>query len=239
MPEFDPAIYSKGDPFSQRLALILPGKLDTKNYAHMQSHVDFLAAQGFHAVTFDPPGTWESVGDISLYTTTNYLVAIDELIVRFGNKPTLLVGHSYGGSIAMLAASRNAGVIGFVAIMSQARASQYSPSKLVNGTAISRRDMPGSPGKTREFALPLNFYRDAEKFNILEELKTCTKPKLFIAGKYDDVIKPELVKEAYVSSAEPKEFIVIDSDHDYRHEARLIKLVETKIGKFLPKLQSI
>ena len=37
---FKLAIYSKGNPKSKKLALVLPGKLDTKDYAHMKSHVE-------------------------------------------------------------------------------------------------------------------------------------------------------------------------------------------------------
>lgn len=98
---FKLAIYSKGDKNSPRLALVLPGKLDSKDYPHMHSHVDYLAKKGYFALTFDPPGTWESPGDIKLYTMTNYIKAVNELIENFGNKPTFVMGHSFGGSIAL------------------------------------------------------------------------------------------------------------------------------------------
>lgn len=94
---FNLAVYQKGSPDSKKLALVLPGRLDTKDYPHMRSHVDFLASKGYLALSFDPPGSWESEGDISLYLTTNYLKAVKELINHFGNKPTLLIGHSRGG----------------------------------------------------------------------------------------------------------------------------------------------
>src|SRR3989338_7497483 len=114
---FTLATYQKGDPISSKLALVLPGKLDTKDYAHMRSHVDFLSNLGFLALSFDPPGTWESPGDISLYTTTNYLKAVDELIEYFGNKPTFLMGHSRGASVSMIAASRNPKIMAYAAVM--------------------------------------------------------------------------------------------------------------------------
>ena len=83
---FEIAVYSKGDINSKKFALVLPGKLDTKDYFHMKSHVDYLAHLGFFALSFDPPGTWDSPGDIRLYTMTNYLKAIHELIAYFGNR---------------------------------------------------------------------------------------------------------------------------------------------------------
>src|SRR3989338_4759008 len=100
---FDLAVYAKGDPASSKLAIIIPGRLDSKDYAHNTSLVDYLAGRGYFALSFDPPGTWESPGDIGLYTTTNLLKVVDELIEHFGNKPTLLAGQSRGGTVAMLA----------------------------------------------------------------------------------------------------------------------------------------
>ena len=61
---FQLATYSQGDSESKKLALVLPGKLDTKDYSHMKSHVKYLAIMGYFALSFDPPGTWESKGDI-------------------------------------------------------------------------------------------------------------------------------------------------------------------------------
>jgi len=37
--DFDLAMYAKGDSSSPKVALVLPGKLDTKDYHHMRSHV--------------------------------------------------------------------------------------------------------------------------------------------------------------------------------------------------------
>ena len=66
-PNFKLATYQAGDPDAQKLALVLPGFLDTKDYAHMKAHVDLLAAQGYFALSIDFPGTWESGDDIELY----------------------------------------------------------------------------------------------------------------------------------------------------------------------------
>ena len=117
-PSFTLAIYSQGNPNADKFALVVPGKLDTKDYAHMKSHVDFLSKMGYLALSFDPPGTWESPGDISLYNTTNILKATDEIIAYFGNKPTFMMGHSRGAGITMISASKNPYITSYVAVMS-------------------------------------------------------------------------------------------------------------------------
>src|SRR3989338_10282910 len=100
---FELAVFTRGSENSNKLAILIPGRLDTKDYAHNTSHVEYLSKHGFYALSFDPPGTWESSGKIEEYNTTNYIKAINELIEYFGNKPTLLVGHSRGASVSMLA----------------------------------------------------------------------------------------------------------------------------------------
>ena len=234
---FELAVYEKGDPNSSKLAIVIPGKLDTKDYIHNTSLVDYLAGRGYFALSFDPPGTWESPGDIELYTTTNYLKAVDELIGHFGNKPTLLAGHSRGGTIAMLAGPKNSHVTHFIPIFSYYDApSDPSEERIVDGKVISHRDLPPGNMKTKEkkeFGLPLNYFEDGKQYNALAGLKKCTKPKLFFYGVKDDMNDPEDVKKAYEESAEPKMIHALNSEHDYRYHPEIIKEANQIIGKFL------
>lgn len=127
---FQLAVYQKGNLQANHLALVLPGKLDTKDYAHMRAHVDFLAEQGYLALSFDPPGTWESSGEIADYTMSNYLLAIRELIEHFENRPAFVMGHSRGGSMAMLAGIEIPEVTKFASIMSLYRSSSITEQEL-------------------------------------------------------------------------------------------------------------
>ncbi len=228
---FELAVYEKGDPNSSKIAIVIPGRLDTKDYAHMRSHVDFLASKGYFALSFDPPGTWESPGDISLYTTPNYLKAIDELIEYFGNRPTIILGHSRGGSMAMFAGINNPHVTHFIAMMSH-----YGPSSKPQESGnirISYRDLPPGTKKTKEnkqFNLPMSYFNDLTEYVGLE---TCTKPKLFFLGKEDNVVFPEDVREAYKLAAEPKQLHELNSDHDYRYHPEIIEEVNQVVGQFL------
>ena len=53
---FELASISQGDKNSGKLALLLPGRLDTKDYVSFVSHLKYFADRGFYAVAFDPPG---------------------------------------------------------------------------------------------------------------------------------------------------------------------------------------
>lgn len=236
---FELAIYTKSNLNRSKLAIILPGRLDTKDYPHMKRHVDFLANKGFFALSFDPPGTWESKGDISIYSMTNYLKAINELIEYFGNKPTFLVGHSRGGSMSMLAGTTNEKVVAFVAIMGsysyKPGAREYPNAEWKEkGYLFNKRDIPGT-NDFKEYRLPYSFYEDQCQYDMSNGLKNCTKPKMFIFGKNDTLVEPEIVKKAYEMSLNPKETSEVDSDHDYRYKPQVINKVNELIEKFIDK----
>ncbi len=239
-PSFTLAIYSQGDPNADKFALVVPGKLDTKDYAHMKSHVNFLSKLGYFAVSFDPPGTWESPGNISLYNTTNTLKAVDEIITYFGNKPTFMMGHSRGAGITMIAASKNPYITSYAAVMSPLGTGGFlenlDQNWEKNGYKISMRDLPpGSREETKEFRLPYSFYKDQLKYDLTDEILKCAKPKLITVGKNDPIVSPDRVRETYKLLAEPKVFYELDSDHDYRLNDKLIDKVNLQIKNFLEK----
>lgn len=233
---FNLAVYAKGEENSPKLALVLPGRLDTKDYPHMRSHVGFLATKGFFALSFDPPGTWESAGSIETYSMTNYLKAINELIEHFGSKPTFVMGHSRGGTMAMLAATTNPKIIGFAAVMSNYEGSAAKTEMKPGDVQVEYRDLPGNPEEKKRIDLPYAYFKDASQYNMLEGLKTYKKPKLFFWGNKDIMAKSEDVKHAYGASAEPKELHELNSAHDYRYDNKLIEEVNITVGAFLSKL---
>lgn len=238
---FELAVYRKGDANASKLAIVVPGRLDTKDYLHNTSLVDFLAERGYFALSFDPPGTWESPGSIDLYTTTNCLNAVDELIEYFGGKPTLIAGHSRGGTIAMLAGPKNPHITHIVPIFAYYGApADPEPERIVDGAVVSFRDLPPGTEKTKEqkeFRLPLNYFKDGAQYNALDGLKSCTKPKLFFYGEEDDMNEPQYVKEAFEISSEPKIIHGVKSDHDYRYHPEIVAEVNRVIGGFLDTTQ--
>lgn len=231
---FKLAVYMRGERNASKLAMLLPGRLDTKDYAHTTSHVDYLAGKGYFAFSFDPPGTWESPGSIDLYTMTNYMRAVNELVSLFGNKPTILMGNSRGGSMAMLAGPNNKYVTHIIAVMSYAGPSEVDENKITDGVEISYRDVPQNDSENRKrFDLPLNYFKDAAKHNILDNLKKCSKPKLFFYGTKDILVEPEDVKSTYQACIEPKMIHELNSEHDYRRHKEIVDEVNEVVGRFL------
>ena len=234
---FELAVYTRGDENAGKVALVLPGRLDTKDYIHMTSHVDFLADRGYYPLSFDVPGTWESPGDITEYTTTNYIRVVNELIERLGNKPTLLIGHSRGGSVAILAGAANKNVIGIIPIMATYGApSSPSPEDLKAGVHVSHRDLPPGTSKTaeqREFALPLSYFTDGRQYNPATKLREFAGPKLLICATNDEFTPPEKAKGVFDTLTEPKMLLELNTGHDYRYHPEMIEKVNSAIGKFI------
>jgi pimeloyl-ACP methyl ester carboxylesterase len=206
----------------------------------MKGHVDYLAKIGYFALTFDPPGTWKSPGDIRLYTTTNYLRAIDELINHFGNKPTIVIGHSRGATMAMLAASANPHIVAYVSIMSSFTNIGFGDKRdeawKKKGYIVSMRDLPPGGGpKEKRFELPYSFFEDQVPYKMTREIKESVKPKLIILGKKDTLVPPESVRETYDLLSKPKEIYELDSEHDYRYSQKSIEEVNKVVGAFLKR----
>jgi pimeloyl-ACP methyl ester carboxylesterase len=166
---------------------------------------------------------------------TNYLKAMNELIEHFGNRPTLLVGHSRGGSMAVLGGTTIAHVNAFIDIMGRASAAKSDEEWQKAGYKLERRDLPDSPSEIYEYKLSYSFVEDSLQYDSMARLQECTKPKLFVKGSQDITIPQGSIEEAFEISAEPKQMETIDSDHDYRKHPELIEEVNVLIGKFLER----
>lgn len=237
---FQLAIISRGDVNASKLAILTPGRLDTKDYAHNVSHIEFLAGQGYFAVAFDPPGIWDSPGGIELYSTTNCIKAVNELIEYFGNKPTLLMGHSRGGTISMLAGPKNDNVTHMVSVNSAPGGPTTVDRAKPGQITVSYRDLPPGTSRTPEaqrkrFDLPYSYFEDGDSYNALEGLANCTKPKLFFYGGKDDLTTPDEVKTMYNTAADPKVLHELNTDHDYRLHPEVMDEVNQVVGDFLKR----
>lgn len=233
---FQIAINEYGNSTSDCVAILMPGRLDTKDYINFVKHGEFLAKNGYMAISIDPPFTWDSPGDLQNYTTSNYVRAVNELIEYFGNKTTLLLGHSRGGATAMIASS-NPNVDAIV-LINAAYGSPTPPNqkKIIDGCLPESRDIP--PGDTRtekrqNFMLPMDYFKDGNKHNPVGALKRFKGKKLLIHATHDEFCSSEEVREIYNSLAEPKSFLEIGGTHDYRLFPEVIEQINQSMLGFI------
>ena len=222
---------------SKKLFVLLPGFLDSKDYAGLVGLANDLQGVGWTVIRVDSFGTWKSKGAIGDYSTTRRLQDVD-LVIDFakkvyGTEQIFVGGHSMGGRVAMLYAGRHLGVAAVIVIMSGALSSMAV--RWEKGKAkSSSRDLPENPKLSREFVVPYSFAEDALQYNAIEDIPRIKVPILFIAGEQDTLISPEKIKAGYLAANEPKKFVIIpDVGHDYRHEPAQIPLVSHEVLKFL------
>jgi len=221
---------------TDRLAILCPGYLDTKDYEGLARLAEALAGQGFTAVRFDPTGTWESEGTIADYTTTQYLADVKSVLdymLREGNYTyVLLGGHSRGGMVSILYTARDSRISAVVGIMPSSPRTFPAQKKELwkkEGVALSERDIPGKRGK-REYRVPYSHAEDRDKYDVIEEVKKVHVPILFLTGDQDTNVLPEHVELIFDNANEPKKFITFKGiGHDYRHNPEEVERVNERI----------
>ena len=229
---------------TDRLAILCPGFLDTKDYPHLVKLADALTAQGYTAIRFDPVGTWESDGDISDYTTTQYLANVKNILAYMRNRENythvLLGGHSRGGFVAIFYAAQDPKVSAVLGIMPpynllRTKREERDRKWKEDGFNISKRDVPG--GGEKEFRVPYSNMEDAKQYDVLSEVSKLRVPLILVAGEKDNLIPPEEVQKIFDNANEPKKMIVMKGiGHDYRRNPEEIETVNSEIIESLDEL---
>ena len=243
------AVIHRPEAKTEKLAILCPGFLDSKDYNGLLYLAEVLSENGFTAVRFDPTGTWESEGDISDYSMTQYLKdvrSVKEYMLKNGEyNYILLAGHSRGGRVSLLYATQDSDISMVVGIMPSATSIPRGPDKQRNndqwkkeGTQISTRDIPGNGKERKQFPVPYSFLEDSLKYNVMEEIPKMHIPVLLLAGEKDTIIYPDEVKSIFDKLACPKEFIIVSGvGHDYRHNIEKVKRVNDIIIKHLNNME--
>lgn len=227
---------------TDKLAILCPGYLDSKDYRGLSNLAEKLSGKDYVVVRFDPIGTWESEGDISEYTTTQYLADIksvlEYMLSQRDYKIILLGGHSRGGKMSILYAARDSRITSVLAIMASSGPieGQGREEWEKSEVKISQRDLPDDESKKIEFCVPFSHVLDHDQYDALADVKKIKTPIIFIAGELDEVVPAEDVKEIFDNANEPKKFIIIPNiGHDYRYNPSETEIVNNKIMEILEK----
>lgn len=221
---------------TDRLAVLCPGFLDSKDYRHLVMLADRLCEEGFTVVRFDPIGVWESSEDISEYTMTQYLKDIrsvlEYMLERGTYRQVLLGGHSRGGQMSILYAARDARITHVLGIMPS-----YGPIEGVwreewehTGMCIESREVPGDENRKAEYHVPFSHVLDRDRYDLIEDLKNVHVPVLLFSGGQDDIVPSRIVNDIYDAANEPKCYVEIpEARHDYRFDTSVVTAVNDVI----------
>jgi pimeloyl-ACP methyl ester carboxylesterase len=178
-----------------KVALLLPGYLDSPDYLHLVTFEKRLKELDYVVERLDLGDLWKT-GESKNYTVTHFLDQIKERVDHYKpEKPDeiLLLGHSRGAFTAIIAGSRIKEVTKIIALCPPPDI-KASAKKWVNqGNRTSKRDLPDKPTEYREFSIPYTYVEDSLKYSAIDEAKNIRKPLMIFIALNDEVVPPELM----------------------------------------------
>ncbi len=175
-----------------------------------------LVSRGFAVFRFDFTGLGSSDGD---FANTNFSSNIEDLVLAASflresyEAPSLLIGHSLGGTAVLNAARLIPETRGIVTIGSPASAEHVAKQFACDIEAIDRDGAATVSLAGRDFTIKKQFIDDIREHQDtrLNDLKLAT---LVMHSPVDNVVSINEAEKIYLSARHPKSFVSLDSaDH--------------------------
>ena len=177
-----------------------------------------LAERGFAVLRFDFTGLGNSEGE---FATTTFHSMQDDLKSAIGfltqnyQPPSFIVGHSFGGTIALSVAQSSQDIKGIVTL-----ASPFEPAHVLHhldqsSISLLDNDMPSSFEVAGElFDIDPEFVHDVRAFNMKAVLAKLNKPALILNIENDDIVDEDNSRQ--IQQWHSGETVLVDiknSDH--------------------------
>jgi len=218
-----------------KLALLLPGYLDSPDYLHMKIFEKRLKELGYVVERLDPCNLWKT-GDINNYSITNYIKQIKERVESYKNKKPeeiVLIGHSLGAFVSIIAGCRIAKITKIISLCSFANRITSGKKWEDKKFRRSKRDLPDNPKKSRIFDVPYSFAEDGLKYSVIQEVKKIHKPLMIFIALEDTSVSPEQTERIVADANSPYVVRQEKMGHDFRHSQKECEIVMKQIEKFL------
>ena len=179
---------------TDRLAVLCHGFLSGKNSATNKALTGMLIPQGIATLRFDFYGHGDSQGpfeEITVGTAVQQTLAALALARSYGYRKLGLVGSSFGGLVAILAAAE---FDPLTCLALKCPVSDF-PAMLRKefGAAGMRRwqatnTIPNITGGQGHIPLPFSFYEDCTRYDVYAVATTLTVPTLIVHGDADECV---------------------------------------------------
>lgn len=188
-----------------------------KNFFAVKNIARALSENGYGVLRFDFTGLGDSEGN---FTDTNFSGNVEDLVAAatFLEKehaaPSLLVGHSLGGSASIFAASQIPSV--------KAIATIGTPSSPQHVTHVLRSELEEiqAKGKARvnvggrDFTIKEHFLNDLKTQDLGDIVSKIDAALLVLHSPQDTVVEIQNAEELYRAARHPKSFVSLDqADH--------------------------
>jgi len=216
--------------------VVAHGMLSSKESDKHRSICDAAASSGATALRFDFRGRGESEGDQTDLTVSNEVADVLAWIAFLRDRgiPRIaVVGSSLGGTVSLLAATRDPGLIGLVTVAAPASFPK-GPRESWGGTGRPTDEdvIEVAPG---EF-IHRGFFTDAERHDPITAARSIDCPWLIIHGARDEVITPEDAELLAAANPSAELNAHPTAGHRFDHPREREWLVETVAG-FIAGLQ--
>lgn len=189
----------------------------SKNQHTMTRLADVLSGAGYAVLRFDFTGLGESEGDFArttVATRVSDLTRAAMTLIQRGYGPCGLVGHSFGGAAALLAASKLKSVRSIAVVASPATASH------VRHLLVGREDEIRARGSAevniggRPFPISAEFLAELEEYDSGEHIADLGRPLLVVHPLDDGVVPISEGERIFGLARQPKGFLpVMGADH--------------------------
>src|SRR5690606_2433868 len=189
----------------------------TKNLTAVKNIGRALTDKGFGVLRFDFTGLGESEGD---FENTNFSGNVEDLIeaATFLEKnymaPTLLIGHSLGGTAAIFAASKINSIKAIAVINSPSHPSHVmhllkDSTPEINKNGKAKVNLGGI-----DFTIKKQFLDDLENKSLIDVVHTFEKALLILHSPQDTIVGIKNAEDIYKAAKHPKSFVSLDGvDH--------------------------
>lgn len=176
-----------------------------------------LNNKGIAVVRFDFTGLGKSEGDFAashFEANVEDLLDVNQYLIEHYQAPQLVIGHSLGGSAAIVAASKLENIKAVVTIGSpsdvQHTARHFAGQ--VEDLKIGEEAEVLIGG--RKFTISGEFVEGFKKHKLSETIKTLRKPILVMHAPFDKIVGIKNAHEIYHNALHPKSFVSLDNaDH--------------------------
>lgn len=214
----------------------------TKNLGALREIGRALTQEGFGILRFDMTGLGESEGD---FGQTGFVSNITDIVSAYHfleaeyQAPDLLVGHSFGGTAALCAATMMPSTEAVVTI-----GSPSDPRNVLKrfGESLEEIQVKGSATvklEGRPFNISQKFVESLLSDDLQEEVATLNKAILVIHSPQDNVVTVDNAKRIYDFAKHPKSFVSLDgADHmltNKRDSNYVGKLIASWAKRYLPQ----
>ena len=176
-----------------------------------------LAEQGIAVLRFDFTGVGESEGD---FADTDFSSNIEDLVAAADflrdqyEAPRLLVGHSLGGTAALVAASRINEVRAVATIAAPSDTDHLRELLVEKAPAVQQGETAEIKLAGRAFRIKRQLLDDLAEHSVHDAIADLRRPLLLFHSPLDNVVTIDHARRIFEAAKHPKSFISLDNaDH--------------------------